>query len=165
MFLSDLCLIAAVLTSASASDLCKNDHHKDPCKKTSQCVPIVRPASTTHLLVNWENTFEESCEPKHIKGMKIEVVDAIQKGNIIWVPFNMKSTIVEADPCKSLNVSVKFEFTQDYRVNYGIVSRKFTKKYHRCESDGSVPKPSREVITKRYSVFSMSLKPQPPRIH
>ena len=113
-------MIAALLTSASAY-VC-NDVHKGPCKKTRHCDPKVTPKNTTHLLVNWENILEESCEQKYILDIKIAVIEEgfhSRFQNTKRVPANMKSTTVEADPCKSHIVVVKIDFTQDYNSNHG----------------------------------------------
>ena len=111
----EIFMSAALLTSASAY-VC-NDVHKGPCKKTSQCEPKVTPKNTTHLLVNWENVLEKGCEQKYILDTKIVVIEEgfnSRFQNTKRVPANMKSTTVEADPCKSHLVVVKIDFTLDY---------------------------------------------------
>ena len=120
MSLFKIFMIAALLTSASAY-VC-NDVHKGPCKKTRHCDPKVTPKNTTHLLVNWENILEESCEQKYILDIKIVVIEEgfnSRFQNTKRVPANMKSTTVEADPCKSHIVVVKIDFTPDYANIHG----------------------------------------------
>ena len=70
----DVCVIAVILTSTSALDLC-SDPHKGPCKKTSQCEPSVIPMNSTHLLVNWENVLSEGCQESHIENMDIVILE------------------------------------------------------------------------------------------
>ena len=80
------------------------------------------PKNTTHLLVNWENILEESCEQKYILDIKIVVIEEgfnSRFQNTKRVPANMKSTTVEADPCKSHIVVVKIDFTPDYANIHG----------------------------------------------
>ena len=77
------------------------------------------PKNTTHLIVEWENFLEESCEQKYIQDIKILVVKESYNDDIKIVPANMKSTTVEADPCKSHLITVKFDFTPDYISNHG----------------------------------------------
>jgi len=108
-----------MLSTTSASAYGCTDVHKGPCKRTSQCEPVVMPKNTTHLVVEWENFLEESCEQKYIEDIKIVVMEESSNKNTKTVPANMKSTTVEADPCKSHLVIVKFDFTQDYNNNHG----------------------------------------------
>ena len=77
------------------------------------------PKNTTHLIVEWENFLEESCEQKYIEDIKIVVVEEGYTEDIKTVQANMKSTTVEADPCKPHLVTVKFDFTLDYINNHG----------------------------------------------
>ena len=77
------------------------------------------PKNTTHLVVGWENILEESCEQKYIQEIRIVVVKEGYNKDIKIVPANIKSTTVEADPCKSHQVIVKFDFTPDYNNNHG----------------------------------------------
>ena len=112
-------LITTIHTLASAYDC--NDGHKGPCKKTSQCEPVVMPKNTTHLVVRWENFLEESCEQRYIQEIRIVVVEKGYNEDIKIVPANMKSTTVEADPCKSHLVVVKIDFTLDYSNIHGRI--------------------------------------------
>ena len=117
MVLFEIFLNAALLTSASAY-VC-SDIHRGPCKRTSQCELKVTPKNTTHLMVSWANFLEEECEQKYIEGVEIVVQKNGYEEKRIPVPPNQKSATVEADPCKSHIVVVKFDFTRDYLDNHG----------------------------------------------
>ena len=72
-------MVTAIPTLTSAYDC--NDIHKGPCKKTSQCEPVVMPKNTTHLVVEWENFLEESCEQRYIQDIKIVVMEESSNKN------------------------------------------------------------------------------------
>ena len=114
-------VIALILTSTSALDLC-SDRHKGPCKKTSQCEPSVIPMNSTHLLVNWENVFSQECEESHID--KIEVVEIVNLENVSKINRNavsrsQKETVVLADPCLAHIIGVSLFMTDDYSATFG----------------------------------------------
>jgi len=117
MFVPNIFLVAFILTSASAFDPCY-DSHKGPCKKTSQCLPLVTPMNSTHLRVNWEKVFE-GCKDSHIKKMKIEVEENTSSRKEQTATLSQKETFVQADPCLQHNIRVRLILTQSYSDEYG----------------------------------------------
>ena len=119
MFHLDIFMIAVILTSASALPLCSDDH-KGPCKRTNQCQPSVTPENSTHLLVNWENVFEEGCEDGYIEKMEIETREETTTSvTHKKVKLSQKETLVKANPCLQHIITVKMIMTPTYSRTYG----------------------------------------------
>ena len=123
MLIRDICVIAIILASASADiqsndlDLC-SDTHDGPCKRSSQCEPLVIPKNSTHLRVNWENAFE-GCEDSHIEKMVIEIVENLTTTTRETVKLSQKEASVEANPCLQHIIRVKLSMTSAYRFTHG----------------------------------------------
>ena len=117
MFHLDICVVAVILTSTSALDLC-SDPHGGPCKKTNKCEPSVTPKNSTHLLVNWENVFEEGCE-SHIKKMEIVILEKKSTEKRKAVSLSQKESVVLANPCLAHIVRIELFLTDSYSGSYG----------------------------------------------
>ena len=113
MFHLEICVVAVILTSTSALDLC-SDKHEGPCKKSSSCEPLVTPMNSTHLRVNWENVFEEGCEDSHIETMEIETKENRTTAKRKTVTLSQKETFVKVSPCQQHIITVKMIMTDTY---------------------------------------------------
>ena len=116
------CIIALILTSASALDLC-SDPHDGPCKKSSQCSPNVTPANSTHMLVNWENAFK-GCQDEHIEKTEIQIKRKVgptgpSETRTVTVTSQEKTFHVEANPCLRQTIAIILVMKQKYSEDYG----------------------------------------------
>ena len=117
MLLPDIFMMSVILTSASAFD-CSDPHH-GPCKKSSQCEPLVTPMNSTHLRINWENVFEEGCEDGYIEKMEIETNEETTTVTHKKVKLSQKETFVKANPCLQHIIYIKLFMTDTYRATHG----------------------------------------------
>ena len=115
------------LVEGLSSDFC-SDQHAGPCKRSSQCWPLVTPSNSTHLRVSWKNVFE-GCEDAQIK----EAILAFRLNNrtsptTIPIKRGQLNVSVEANPCIQHSFQVLLFMTKNYSNAYvreSVLSEKF----------------------------------------
>ena len=105
------------LVEGQGSDVCY-DRHAGPCKRSSQCSPLVTLSNSTHLRVSWKNVFE-GCEDAQIK----EAILAFRLNNkisptTISIKRGQENVSVEANPCLSYSFQVLLFMTKNYSDTY-----------------------------------------------
>ena len=110
-----LCITALILIIAASAnqDLCP-DKHEGPCTRSSQCLPLVTPKNSTHLLVNWENVFE-GCKKKDLERMEIIIQENESPKESKVVTINQEKTfLLEASPCLKQTITIVVVMSQKY---------------------------------------------------
>ena len=89
-----------------------------PCKLSSQCLPLVTPSNSTHLLISWKDAFE-GCHADHIEEMYIRIIGEKRKAKRhIFVNLSQDNVSLEADPCLQHSFQIQLSFKQSYEDTY-----------------------------------------------
>ena len=105
------------LVEGLGSDVC-SDQHPGPCKRSSQCSPLVTPSNSTHLRVSWKNVFE-GCEDAQIKEaiLAFRLNERISPTTIL-IKRGQENDSVEANPCLRHSFQVLLFMTKNYSDTY-----------------------------------------------
>ena len=93
-----------------------SDGHAGPCKKSSNCQPMVIPSNSTHLNISWKGVFE-GCRDDHIEVADVVVTQGRRSRNV-YVNLSQESVTVKADPCFHHSFKIYLSFTESYEEDY-----------------------------------------------